>query len=293
MPTSWHYKSFGQEFGPVYFCDLTRMVRDGELASNDLVRPGYDHRWHRVDEVPGLIHMSQVVAAEGDMESDADAEDEYDKLEFASEVDLENLLSADEQPEWMRRMLPRPQSGETEKEHVRGILRNERVETGSADKFEVATAETAPIDSSVTGDEPLASSPNTAEKLGNDVEPPSAVGALLAEIEESLEAEAAAQSRKRHWRMSLSKLGGERISWTQVLRVMGAMLCAPLTILWLESWSSREALRFPGLIDPGMRPCPLIGTCSSTEFWILAVDLMLVGAGIGYAAVRWVERHVD
>ena len=79
-----------------------------------------------------------------------------------------------------------------------------------------------------------------------------------------------------------------------MLRVGGAMLCANLIFLWLESWNAKEALRFPGLIqDQSARMFPVIGVCNPNEYWFFAIDLALVAAGLGYAAVRWVQLHLD
>lgn len=295
MPTSWHYKSLGQAFGPVSFRDLTRMVRHGELAADDLVRPDYNDRWLRADEVPGLIHMAHVIEAEPDVEEQETGE--WDALDYFSEAELEELLPSEEQPAWMKRILERMWSGEAvseaERERVLGFLET-AVDSDVTDDVQGAAAVVDPRDAEVVHDESPAASLRVAEDFYGDAQP-SIVSGMLAEMEADHEAAcAAAEAKRRGWRCSLKDVASDRWLWRQVLRVGGAMLCANLAFLWLEHWTAREALRFPGLLEErGVRMFPVIGSCSPTEFWFFTADLILIGAGLGYAAVRWVQQHVD
>lgn len=295
MPTSWHYKSLGQEFGPITFRDLTRMVREGELSAEDLVRPEYDAHWQRADEVPGLLHMAHVTPNEPEP-----AAEEWDDLKLVSEADVEELLPSDEQPAWMKRILARLWSGETvsesEKERVVGFLRSGGIDAGPAnesdDEFPEAKTAGGEI---IAGDLAAQSSLGVGGGFYGETQPKSAVGALLAEMDEAHEAEvAAAEAKRRGWRFSLKDVASDGWLWTQVLRVGAAMLCANLAFFWLEHWTATEALRFPGLLEKsGMRMIPMIGSCSPTEYWLFIVDLTLVAAGLGYTTVKWVQRHLD
>jgi len=291
MPISWHYKSLGHEFGPVSFRDLTRMVRDGELTADDQVRSEFSDRWQWADEVPGLFHMAHVTEQEPDVEADEHSAQECDELDFFTEAELEELLPAEEQPKWMKRILERMWSGdavsESEQERVLGFLRS-AVDDNVTDDADAAAADAQGVDGS------SGSSLRVGEDFYGEAQP-STVGGLLAEMEEEHEANlAVAEAKRRSWRFSLRDVASDRWLWTQVLRVGAAMLCANLAFLWLERWSTREALRFPGLLEErGVRMFPVIGSCSPAEFWFFTVDLMMIGAGVGYATVRWVQRHLD
>lgn len=59
MATRWYYSEFGLEFGPVSFSELVRLVREGELREDDLVRSTDEMDWRPAESVTGLFHLAR------------------------------------------------------------------------------------------------------------------------------------------------------------------------------------------------------------------------------------------
>lgn len=58
MAVQWCYKLDGEEYGPVSFKELVKLVRDGEVAVDDPVKADWQNQWQLAAEVVGLFHMA-------------------------------------------------------------------------------------------------------------------------------------------------------------------------------------------------------------------------------------------
>jgi len=59
MASEWDCKILGEELGPFSFQDLVDLVRNGNLARDDLVRRHGTTDWGRADAVIGLFRAAE------------------------------------------------------------------------------------------------------------------------------------------------------------------------------------------------------------------------------------------
>jgi hypothetical protein len=64
MAEQWYYQAFGQDFGPLSLDELARMLHEGELADDDLVREGNRGAWSAAAGAKVLTERATTLALE-------------------------------------------------------------------------------------------------------------------------------------------------------------------------------------------------------------------------------------
>ena len=294
MATQWYYKAFDQELGPLPFRELVQRVRDGELTAEDCVRADHEQDWRRAETVPGLFYMarrSQIESLEPSAESSPDESQPADALP----VEITPVEAAEpEIPGWLLRILERLRAGELDPQRARQLLG----ELMAVDQrlSEDATAFLADAleheDEAADG---LAAHVGSEQHLELTGQLADAIEEALAEIDRRAGPQPQKQAGRLHRiARSCRTLIADRKLAHYALRIGGAMIAGNLALLWLDRWTAREALRFPGLLEKqGMRVFPVIGECQPAEYWFFAVDLAIAAAVAAYLGIRWVERRLD
>jgi len=319
MATQWHYRVLDQEFGPVPFAELVRLVREEMLGDGDLVRQLPFGEWQRADKVPGLFYMARRQPAS---EPIAEALSVEDRTEEPAPVEQE--LAADstgdsvpeaperERPDWLRKIL-----------FFRGIVqRGMRAgkQSGAASILEDGNSSSAdePSAPSSKGDEALPDDPDGG-LLNPSIQSPSVlpstaamhpdvggstwsntVGAALESIDSRQgrsDTRASVGRARRLWN-PVRRLVGELLSPSMlrpVFRIGTGFLFANLTAFWIENWAAREAIRFPSRNhrDTAQFVFPLVGSCNEGVYYALLVNLIIVTGILGYLMARWLDSHAE
>lgn len=295
MATQWYYKAFDQELGPLPFRELVQRVQCGELAAEDWVRANHEQNWRRAETVPGLFYMARRSQFD-QLEPPAETSPEEPQPADPLPVEIASSEAAEpEMPGWLLRILERLRAGELDPQRAYKILG----ELMAVDQQLSADATAFLTDASGHA------SQVTADWLAADVaceQHQELKGQLADAIEEALaeiDRRAGAQPQEQAGRLSriarsCRTLIADRKLAHYALRIGGAMIAGNLALLWLDHWTERESLRFPGLLEKqGMRVFPVIGECPATEYWFFAVDLAIAAAVAAYLGIRWVERRLD
>ncbi len=109
MASSYYYRKYNRDVGPVVFDELILLVRNDELEADDLVKCDWESDWHPAVEVVGLFHM----AGRDDVVTryKIRKQQELARLE-QGDINLDEMLSAaqalpedaEEMPSWQRRL---------------------------------------------------------------------------------------------------------------------------------------------------------------------------------------------
>lgn len=298
MAAQWYYKAFGQELGPMPFQELVHLARCGELAPDDMVRAVYESEWRRADSVVGLFYMARRGAPGAGEEPESDVPQVVHTglpATFATERVAEPAEC--ESPRWLLRILERVRSGELNPGQARRVLGeliavDHRLSEDAVAFLQEAAGDELPLGANRTGE----GLPAAGFGAGHGGEFARAVEDALSEIDSRLEQDALQLKGG-----VLGRLGDgcrnaipDRRLLQQVARLGCAIVAANLAVLWVEDWSAREALRFPGLLEQqGARMFPLIGGCQPVEYWLAVINLALVAGLAAYLGVRWIENHLD
>lgn len=118
MATTYYYRLFDVDFGPVGFNQLVELVRDESLSTDDLVRADWEQEWHPAAEVVGLFH----IAGRNDLLEAWMAEQA--RLRQIEETPVESHeaeVSDAELPAWQRRLLE-VQGRESQRQNSEDVL---------------------------------------------------------------------------------------------------------------------------------------------------------------------------
>jgi hypothetical protein len=299
MATRWYYKAFGQELGPMPFGELVQLARCGELTTDDWVRAAHEGDWRRAETVVGLFYMARRTlphASESSEEGASAASAVTDQAE-PTPVELAAVEPSEpEMPRWLMRILERLRAGELDPQRARQVLS----ELMAIDHrlSEDAAAFLADASGDESGEAAVwlaadASRPAPSVELQSQLT--GAIEEALAEIDGRVDAEPQVHaSRLRRIARGCRDLLADRGMMQYGFRLVGAMIAGNAALLWLDHWTTRQALRFPGLLEKqGVRMFPAIGECEATEYWFFAVDLAIAAAVAAYLGIRWVERRLE
>ena len=109
----------------------------------------------------------------------------------------------------------------------------------------------------------------------------------------------AAQERRTAWREQLDRWQGrwsrgrEFASSPVVFRVACALFVAVVVSLSLASWSRQTAMRFPKPGMPDRYVVPGLGDCTPKEFGVVLVELALASAVVGYFGAKRIEGWAE
>lgn len=266
----WFLNKSDQELGPFFFKNLVQMVRDGNLAPGDMVRPDYLQEWQRADSVVGLFHMATrddvPIGSSGPTQAELEAyalDDDPDLIDFCDEDETdeeptgEDLPQPSQKPRWIQRLI-----------YIRGKQAKEAKGTAAA--------------TSVSSDENFH---GYSKSLWSQV-----IGSATGKVDSKL-------NPKRGF---FSKLGG-LISFCfspRMLRIgfrlAAAIGCANLASYWVVNWTDNEALRFPSHNPQDAKQIfPLLGECTSFEYSMYVFDFMIVVGVLTFFAAYWIESYAD
>lgn len=295
MATQWFYKAFGQELGPLPFRELVQRVQHGDLSAEDWVRADHEQDWRRAETVPGLFYMarrSQIDQLEPFLETSPEEPQPADSLpdELAPVDDAEP-----EMPGWLLRILERLRAGELDPQRARRVLGELMAVDQRLSEDATAFLTDASEDASQTAADWLAAGVGSDQHLELKGQLAGAIEAALAEIDRRAGAPPQQPAgRVQRMACSLKAMVANRKLAQYGLRIAGALIAGNLALLWLDHWTAREALRFPGLLEKqNLRVFPVIGECQAAEYWFFAADLAMAAAVAAYLGIRWVERHLE
>lgn len=273
MVRRWYCRVLGEQFGPLTFRELARLVRDGSLSEDDDVRPDYQKHWQSADTVIGLYYMA--FRAPGGTE-DPDANEvavAVPPLESASEEDDGD----DNDPAMLTLM--------------EAIARKRQSADGSVSHGSVA-GDSAEID----GEDFL---DPFGEEGDFDLSAPSELTGAIADAVAVADEKTGVDDRRRPWWIRfpsrlISGVGG----WHRTAR-WGYLLAATAvaangTSLALMEWSDQEQLRFPSREKTAMLPYfPGIGRCGEFEYWILFGHTVFFAGLVVFLAARWLLNRAE
>lgn len=297
MATQWFYKAFGEELGPLPFGELVQRVRCGDLSADDWVRAAHEPDWRRAETVVGLFYMARRSLAE-QLEPSVEKLPEDAELADPPSVEIPPLVNAEpEMPGWLLRILERLRAGELDPQRARQVLGElMAVDHRLSEDAAAFLREDPSGDDSETAADWLAADSGAAEQsIELKSQLTGAIEQALAEIDRRAGVAPQVQpGRFRRIARGCRTLFADRKLAQYGLRIAGAMIAGNLALLWLDHWTAREAMRFPGLLEKrDVRVFPVIGECQITEYWFFAVDLTIGAAVAAYLGIRWVERHVE
>jgi hypothetical protein len=303
MATQWYVKRGDDETGPVPFRDLVEMVRKGELTTSDRVRPSYKTDWQWADSVVGLFHMARR-SPEELLQPEQPAPEPV-VVEPIADVTDEPIA---ERPNWLKRLW---QIGGPDKKiadiPILGPSRNAGVDASGAGVSGPAGRQAdSPVDAGQRA--AMTSAPETLlPELQAAFDRAEGGGSSLAgAIDEAMSAaqarSASARDAARGGRFArlFGRIAGTvptsdegRQNLRIGFRIVAAIVCANLAALAIENWSAGEALRFPTRGPSAVQYFPLIGECTSTEYLVLMLHLMLATGALAWFAAGWLEAHAE
>jgi hypothetical protein len=256
MATRYQYRLFDAEFGPVGFRELVRLVRDGMLGADDLVKADWEQEWRPAAEVVGLFHMAgradvlDLWEAERarctQQVGDSDALDDV--------LNQAEVLSDEETPSWQRRWAQVQERQKILESDQAEELRERSEEAKAQQRFrDVISAAEAVIDRREAGRHP---------------------------------------GRLRQWKDALLSSN----SLHSMFRWGMTIVAAHLVAFGILTWSETEVQRYPKRGTPStlqQQVFPFFGKCSSVEYLFLLADAMLVAGLGGYGGARVLESMAD
>lgn len=108
VATSYYYRLFDTEFGPVGFRDMVDLVREGQIGADDLTRADWEQEWRPAAEVVGLFHMAgreDLLAAWQAERERLRAIAKADQATPGLSLKDESADNDDQLPGWQRRLL--------------------------------------------------------------------------------------------------------------------------------------------------------------------------------------------
>ncbi len=274
MATQWYFELGDDEMGPVSFQDLVDLVRAGVLSEDAMVRASWKTTAQRANSVIGLIYMAQRPAATPDAPA---AVSSPEPVAAAPDQPADGIEPP--RPEWLERLLEMgPALHVTHAETYVTQPDTEPNSTGVADD---------PFSDTSIPPEPDADQPSVADDLaarnltasGNSSAWTSTMEAALSQVD-SRRPTTTQRRRGRLWQACaamgsvLRQAAQSREFIAQAFRIGSAIVVANLAAFGIDSWSQRQALRFPtrpGQTQAATSEFPLIGKCSSTEYTVLVV----------------------
>lgn len=254
MATTYQYRLFDSEFGPVGFRDLVALVRDGTLSTDDLVKADWEDDWHPAAEVVGLFHM----AGRQDVLEKWEAE-RRSRETAAAAGDLDEMLSQaeaiedDQEPAWKKRW-----------QQVQEQQRVAEVEKNQQRQQELAQARTQ-----------------------------RRIGETISAAEEEFDRREAARrpGRIQQWKNALFSSAALHHVFRWGVTLAAANLVAFGILNWSETESQRYPERRN--VAAQARVFPFWGECSTAEYMFLLCDAMIFAGAAGYSGARILESMAD
>ncbi len=120
----------------------------------------------------------------------------------------------------------------------------------------------------------------------------SPIHVLVDEVVAAQERRAAFRARLFHWQGRWDR-GRKLASSPVVFRVACAAFVAVIVCLSLATWSRQTALRFPQPGRPDRYVVPGLGDCTPKEFGVVLAELALASAVVGYLGAKRIEVWAD
>jgi hypothetical protein len=254
MATTYHYRLFETELGPVGFRELVHMVRDGTLGADDLVKADWEADWHPAADVVGLFHM----AGRADVLAKWEAETRL-------QVNAADGVGLDEMPE-------RTESVEAEIEtpwerDLRDI--QSRRELADAEKSE---AEMGDVDAA-----------HTQQEIRDTISE--------AVVEFERREAAGRPGRIRRWKEAAFSSSMMHSIFRWGMAFAAANLIAVGIFSWSEKEALRYPERQQAAVQ--QQVFPVWGKCSSGEYLLMVAHAMILAGAIGYGTARGLESFCD
>jgi len=272
----------GEEFGPLSFRQLARLVREGSVAAEDAVRPDFQDRWQSAQSVIGLYRMAFRAQ---DLD---DPEEPLAGSPSANRVDVEEEEEDDNDPATLTLL--------------EAIARKRRPRMSLSPGSRAGHADPTRT-SSVTGlDVDLADRAGSPIDDAETEAPGSQLSTAIADAMAHVDSRSLAEGRPPHFlgrigqavALLMESLGG----WEQAFRngfVLVATGGAANGAAWgLMEWSSLEQSRFPTRQTAVAMPFfPGFGRCSDVEYSLLFGHAVLLAGLIGFLAARWCVSRTE
>jgi hypothetical protein len=310
MATQWYYQAGGEEHGPIGFRDLVELVQSGGITESDLVRSSWNTEWQPANSVVGLFYMAG--RSPDDLARLSAAHDSEPAVEMIGGQDDKEAVpdigeTAEDRAAWMERLDeisilrdPKPvdtavrESPVTEpsiagdSDPAQGRPSDERsttvVVSPRASKMAISTAAPSPRAASAwsSGVDSALVSVDARQAEQCEVTTPGAASRVVTRIAEMIPSREVLDARLR--------IG---------FRAVCAIVCAGIVAYAVESWSRREAIRFPEhKPSPGEKVrrryfFPVVGRCKRRDYIGLISGLTLATATATWFAAGWLETHAD
>lgn len=281
MAQRWYCRVLGEEFGPLTFRQLTRLVREGTVSEEDSVRPDYQKHWQSAESVVGLYYMA-FRAPQLPEESEADGVSVGPHARLTVPTDRIESDEDDDDPAALTLMEAIAQK------------RQSALETGGPRPFSEEN-----VDSDGVGTDGLEDSflPDEEADLSAPSQLSSAIADAMAQVDEK--AQKSVSRQRLVWWICLpvqliSGLGG----WQQTARwgyVLTTTAVAANGAAWgLMQWSDHEQLRFPSRSQATALPFfPGFGRCGETEYWMLFGHTVFFAGLAAFLAARWLVNKAE
>lgn len=254
MATTYRYRLFDNELGPVGFRDLVRMVRDETLGADDLVKAHWEADWHPAADVVGLFHMA----------GRADVLEKWE-AETRLQANAADGVGLDEIPE-----PPEPIAEENERpwtRHLREI--RTRRELANVEKPEAEDGD--------------------VEEAHTQQEIRDTISEAVAEFERR---EAAVRpGRIRRWKEAAFSSSTMHSMFRWGMAFAAANLIAVGIFSWSEKEALRYPERQQAAVQ--QQVFPVWGKCSSGEYLLMVTHAMILAGAIGYGTARGLESFCE
>ena len=272
MATYWYFRAFDEEMGPVPFAELVEMVRSGAINEDDPIRSDWEEKWQRARHVPGLFYMAQreplprardAVLDPIFGDDDEDFSDEEKELlgEPSETADSEAASESEAEPwrpPWLEQMLNFREGWSAGHPSAGGaVIKGNATNAGASGGISSLAAQ-------------------AMDQLDNRNGPP--IGRM-------------ARLGWRLRRFFAAATSPKTIGL--VLRFGAALAAANFVALGVDRWAAQEAMRFPGDNASGQTRFPLLGTCSSEEYFLLISASMILAGMLAYGAVFLLEAYAE
>lgn len=273
MGRLWYCRVLGEEFGPLSFRQLAKLVREGSVTAEDDVRPDFQDGWQSAHSVIGLYRMAFRAGNLDDPEVPVAGSPPSQKANVEKEEDAPAPLTL---------------LGAIARKRQPAAATTSAFETGRVGPPSIVPSDGFGIDLTEQEDLP-------ADDRGAEASESQLSGAIADAMAQAEERSAAKGPRFRLLgrliRAAVSWIG-ELGGWEQVFRrgfvVIAAAVAANGTAWALIEWSSLEQSRFPtGAKGPLLPFFPGWGRCSEWEYGLLMGHSMLLAGVIGVLAARW------
>ena len=255
MATRWHYQRFDAPTAPVAFDELVRLVRDGQLGTEDLVREEWNPEWRPAALAVGLFHM-------------AGRQDLFDQWEAAR---IEAARLAQEEREAAIRRPEEGSSGDPDEPLWARRLRQLEAER------QAGLAEDAQL---------------LAEELAGQavrIEFDEALQAALVDLEAR---EAALNpTRLQRWagRFITPRALHSLFRWSLTIAIPAVVAWQ------IVDWSALQKQRYPDrrAETSAQRLFPFWGRCEQEMYYFLLADTALLAGVVSYGAARILESFAE